>query len=219
MFTDYSRQFYKKFRKNTMLLSVCALFLLISCVKTLEIQCDFYLNTWFYIPNEVYTCTGTATHSEKYEVTKIRGKHEGGKSNANVEALINFYQPITAIPRNIAEFFPNLKGLNFDGCKISSISAEDLQPFPELISFSIYYNKIVSIDSDLFKNTPKLVYIGFDGNQLQHIGNNSIASLTMLQEANFRGNSCIDMKATSPEVLEELKLTLANNCTNGGNES
>lgn len=117
------------------------------------------------------------------------------------------------IPKGIEKFFPHLIGLRWSNGFLTTVTAEDLQPFPDLQIFYVYNNKIVSIDGDLFKNNPKLNVIYFHGNLLENIGSGLLDGLDNLVQAFFNMNSCIDMEATSPSMIEQLKLGLRILCS------
>lgn len=56
------------------------------------------------------------------------------------------------IPNGIESFFKNLKGLNWHNSNLTTISASDLKPFPQLLLIAAG-TKLVSLDGDLFQHT------------------------------------------------------------------
>jgi len=99
-------------------------------------------------------------------------------------------QPIVEqIPKGINKYFDPIFRLNFDNCGLTSISAEDLEPFPELKMFTCEGNKIQLLDSDLFKFTPQLIYVAFSSNRIKNIGRDLILPLkqmaTLIMKDNF----------------------------------
>lgn len=62
-----------------------------------------------------------------------------------------------------------------------SLTAKDLQPFANLVSFDLHDNKITSLDGDLFNFTPNSIYANFMFNQIQHIGDDLVTTLNNLE--------------------------------------
>jgi hypothetical protein len=169
---------------------------------------NFYGNTTY-----IYGCAGQLSFFGNPGILDdVEGDHEEGKTPESVEALSFFQKRIFSLPKNLAEFFPNLKAMAFTLAEFSSISSSDLKPFPDLFYFSSLYNDVVSIEGDLFKHNPKLWRLSFDYNKLESVGHNLIRDLRWLQYANFRSNPCIDSTATSPSDIHDLNLQLPIRC-------
>lgn len=116
------------------------------------------------------------------------------------------------IPRGIERFFPNLIALAWIHGNVHEITADELQPLPQLSVFSIWDNKLVSVDGDLFIHTPNIMQAYFNHNQLQHVGFGLLDDLDSLWYARFNNNSCIDLDGTTPEEIQELKVQLRIQC-------
>jgi hypothetical protein len=181
--------------------------------QALIIRCNFKLMNWIYLSHRTYTCVGTVNSHLNAEILEnVQGNHKTGKSNNDVEMLQLHNQRISSIPKEIATFFPNIKGLDFYKSDISSISSADLQSFPELKIFIIYENKIESVDGDLFKFNPKLKFINFDYNHLKSVGYDLIKDLKALEIADFTNSRCINRYASTLEELAELNSQLPTSC-------
>jgi hypothetical protein len=180
--------------------------------QSLVIQCTFQVNTnWIYL-GYAYTCFGRISSFENPGIVeRIDGIHLNGLTQEDVQVLQLQSQQITSIPRKITEFLPNVKQLHFSYSSISTVSAEDLQEFPELIFINFGNNKIVSINGDLFQHNLKLRYISFESNQLKNVGHNLIGNLTMLEQAYFNKNPCIDQYAGRGQ-FEDLNRQLPISC-------
>lgn len=112
----------------------------------------------------------------------------------------------------MSRFFPNLVVIDVANTKFQTISAEDLQPFPNLVYLNSIGNALISLDGDLFKYTRKLKYLTIYDSQLQHVGYNLLTGLDDLQEADFRSNPCSGMYATTKEGIEVLNRELPISC-------
>jgi hypothetical protein len=112
--------------------------------QSLVIQCTFLTNSnWIYL-GYAYTCLGWISSFENPTIVdRIDGNHLPGRTKEEVEVLQIQSQRMTSIPKKITEFLPNVKQLHFSGSDISTVSAEDLQEFPELIFINFGDNKIV----------------------------------------------------------------------------
>ena len=194
---------------------ILVIFSILTFSKTyaLIIDCVFDMIDWAYVENRVYSCDGrTIERGTEGNIEKISGSHMGGKTNNDVEGFNFEKQDISLIPKNTADVFPNLKCLNFFESNLLTISATDLQPFPELLVFAVMSNKIVSVDGDLFTHNLKLRYIDFDLNQLENVGHNLLGHLNQLKIADFNRNPCIKRLASTSAQIQELNILLPIHC-------
>lgn len=179
-------------------------FILIATLATIEgitIQCRFSVTNANYISGLVYYCDAFILNPHNPTVIDyVTGIHEDGKTDANVEVLSLQSRDLKFFPENLADIFPNLRSMNFINSNIASLTAENLRPFPELLTLYIWSNKLVSLDGDLFSHNLKLRRIDFDNNLLQHVGYNLLTYLTWLEVADFSNNPCIDVYARSTEI-------------------
>lgn len=101
--------------------------------------------------------------------------------------------------------------IHFRNSNLRIISAADLKPFPDLIYLSMQFRtKLSEIDGDLFKYTPKLQLVAFAGS-IHHFGYNLLENLGDLQHVGFQ-SPCLNMSASNPEEIEELKRKLTAQC-------
>jgi protein-tyrosine-phosphatase len=135
-----------------------------------------------------------------------------GKSNVDVEGLFLMSQRLNEIPKNLGQFFPNLKSIDLTKAELLTLSAFHLEPFVDLIYFRAWANNLVSIPGDLFHHNTKLQYIDFDGNRLQHVGYNLLGELRSLQTVDFNYNPCINIVATTPLTISNLNQLLPISC-------
>lgn len=176
-------------------------------------ECNFYHADW--LPVELnYSCYATIIPTGDNEfLTNVTGNHLDGRTNEDVEFLDTWYQfLLDRIPRGIATFFPNLKGIEWFTAGLKTIEAQDLEPFTNLQLLSIPNNAIISLDGDLFKHNSKLQWLSLHGNQLQRVGHNLFAGLHDLTFANFLHNPCIHIVAETSEDVKNLNDKLPVSC-------
>lgn len=152
---------------------------------------------------------GNITH-----VLGVTGNHLSEKTNVDVKAFYMFsgHSHLNRIPKEINKFFPNLIALAWTFGNLTALTAEDLEPFPELQVLYAGGNKLVSLEGDLFKHTPKLEFIYFELSWIAHVGFGLLDSLSNLKYAHFGNNRCIDAFAEHSAQIQELKIKLQNQC-------
>lgn len=189
-----------------------ALFISSVPVHGMIIQCYFNIGNLDNILIDVYYCQASIVSSENpSSVTEIRGQHLSGKSNDDVKYVYIYGSPST-IPSGIGNFFPNLQGFLWDESNLTSLKAEDLQQFPNLISLYVRNQAIESLDGDVFKFTPKLKSINLSYNKLQNVGLGLLSDLPELQQVNLRSNICVNIQADNAQQIQALKEELPTKC-------
>jgi hypothetical protein len=158
---------------------------------------------------DLYVCHATVINDDS--TLQIRGTHATGKSNADVEGLNYESQPLTEIPEELKNFYPNLKALIINHSNVSRVSAKNLQ-FPKLQLLSIYYNKLTSLDGNLFVNNPKLIFISLDGNQIKHVGHDLLTDLNNLNLVFLFNNPCVNQEAITHEAIQSINRQLPKIC-------
>lgn len=160
-----------------------------------------------------YTCrVAEIVNPEVADVTEITGDHFAGQSNVNVGAFISSDNAFIAFPKNLESFFPNLTYIILSGGRLTTVSSEDLLPWPNLSLFSARENIIETVDGNLFQNSLRLTWIELNSNLIQNVGANLLSNLSRLRIANFVNNTCIDDWAEGAEEIDELKLQLVTQC-------
>lgn len=113
---------------------IIVVFATVSLTKGVTIQCDFRDYNWGRIVGIKYSCDyatlisdGNLTH-----VIDVTGNHTSEKTNADVKSLwINSsHQHFNRIPKGLGKFFPNLIGFGWHNGNLTTLAAEDLEPFP-----------------------------------------------------------------------------------------
>lgn len=172
-------------------------FLLVAVIATsttdaVTFRCVFGFDSLTPI-ERVYTCVANVTFSGSAALENVTGVHQPELSIDDVEFLYIGYQNLPLLPEGIGLFFKNLRALLFQDTGMLSISAADLQPFPQLEVLIMWGNNLTSLDGDLFSFTPLMKYIDLRYNQIQHIGQDLVTSLNNLECLALQGNVCIDL--------------------------
>lgn len=136
-----------------------------------------------------------------------------GKSDGDVLAFDMHDDSIfSRIPRGLERFFPNLIILRWAAGNLAIMNADDLRPFPELISLSISGNRFTSLSANIFRFSLKLQRLHFQGNFLEHAGNNLLVH-SPLTFVDFRRNNCIDMLGDTPASIMAIRVRLQTHCS------
>lgn len=108
----------------------------------------------FYMQLDRYTCYVTKEKLENPNILDaIVGRHKPLKDNYNVDGLILRQSNSKIFYQGIGKFFPNLYSLAWQHGNLKSITARDLEAFPNLKNLDLSFNSLVTLDSDLFKYT------------------------------------------------------------------
>lgn len=145
-------------------------------------------------------------------VTEVSQNHAVGKSNSDVEVLYVVDQTLQFLPKNIKEFFPNLKGITIFESKLQMFRKEDIEPFQQLLFFFIGGgNEIKTIDGDLFDSNPTVQYVSFTGNPITNIAPKVFDSLINLKEIHCFQCKCHSIDKDARKI-DEIKLAFSQKC-------
>lgn len=161
-----------------------------------------------------YSCSANVLDSEDTTIiNEIDGPHLEGRSDADVEVIrVSNDRLINRIPSGFGNFFPNLLLVDWFRGNLTTIAADHLEQFPNLIMLNLEHNSLVSLDGDLFKPLKKLQWIAISNNLLQHAGHGLLDDLDDLVTAHFEVNPCINFFAGTPERMQELRTQLTIQC-------
>jgi hypothetical protein len=147
-------------------------------------------------------------------ITGVGGSHSSGKSNADVK-MITFGRSdgcpenLQKIPKGFLNHFPNLIGLYFKNCPISTLNDDELDEYPNLQYYLHIGSNLTKIPGNFFKSTLNMKYISFSFNEIKNVGANLLDHLKSLQQVWFYENFCIDKYVESsmqvPALIEELR--------------
>lgn len=132
---------------------------LFSLTYSVVFECTFKIEDLQMMPS-CYTFTATVMNASTYSVLQgIKGQHLTNKGNSDVKGLTIIEQDLSHFPKNLEKYFANLIFLYFGKTKLTTISAEDLKPFPNLIRFSSYRNPVVALNKNVFQFSRKIKYL------------------------------------------------------------
>lgn len=195
---------------------IALLFAAVPLIHGVTIQCNFLDDYWNSIGDNEYTCIAVTITSDGNltHVINITGNHESGKTDEDVKAfwIESNHKQFTRLPKGVEKIFLNMIVFAWGYGALETLTADDLEPYPNLQRLDAYDNQLTSLDGDLFKHTPQLKYLHFRGNQLRHVGSGLLDGLHSLKRAYFEKNYCINVGAETPAQIRELKLILWNRC-------
>lgn len=175
-------------------------------------DCDYVeYNLW---PNvKLYTCKvkNFAVTTDDVTVTEVSQNHWSGKSNSHVEVFYVESLIFNYLPKNIEQFFPNLKGIAILRSTFKTIRREDIAPFQQLWFFYIGANEITEVEGNLFESNPDITYLSFSSNPIVSIGFNLLEPLKKPVEIHFSAMKCLS-KFTRTGQVQEMALALAVYC-------
>lgn len=187
-------------------------FAAVSLTYGVTFQCEYGRSSW---ANSQYICVATITSDGNLtHLIDVTGNNWSGKTNVDVQAfwIQSSHQHLNRIPKGIEFFLPNLVFFAWVQGNLTSLKADDLEPFPNMQRLDVTSNKLASLDGDLFKHTLKLRDVYFNENLLEHIGFGLLDGLDSLNSVEFKQNPCIDTYAKMSAAIEQLKLKLPNQC-------
>lgn len=127
--------------------------------------------------------------------------------------VIFFNGNMPTFPRELSEFFPNLKFIFIYDCNMTTMSKDDLKGFNKLEKLMINHNKIKFLPGNLFDYTPDILEISFVDNKITKVGPEIFDNLKNLEEADFGRNSRINYRYQKGRTsLEKLKRIIRSNC-------
>lgn len=198
--------------KVSILLTCC----LASFANGVIYSCSFVPKTWANV-GSLYGCTlSTITNGSVTDLEEVKGTLAVGKTLEDVEGLTLLRKAVDRWPESLESFLPNLKAIQIYSSQITSISAENLKPFPNLEYLNLATNLLKTLPADLFSFTPNLKAIYFQSNKLESVGQGILDDLDGFVEADFQANPCISLSGNSPTAIENLKQELLAKCLSDG---
>lgn len=137
-----------------------------------------------------------------------------GQMKKNVTHIIFYRAMLPKFPRELGEFFPNLRYIDIFGCFMTKVCKEDLKHIPNLEKLKLESNNITHLPGDLFDYTPNIIVISFFNNCIQTIGPQIFDNCNKLIEVDLSGNSNINYRYSNETntSLEELKKIIRRDC-------
>lgn len=94
-----------------------------------EFDCDFNFREMVSL-GRIYGCSPTVTLTESIVLENVTGVHEPDLTHDDVELLLIENQNVPLVPLGIVNFFLNLRAIVYNNSNTTSLSAQDLEPFP-----------------------------------------------------------------------------------------
>ena len=162
----------------------------------MEVECNFKRVNWCSGQRkiEVYTGSVTSIKNPGTSVSILKGVHEEGKTNPDVEGLSFIGKKVEQFPRGIRSFLPFLTRLHIADCGLKEISRRDLLGLENLKILILNQNKLKALPDNLFKSMPDLEQIAFSNNEITRMSSKLFEPLNKekLNFANFKNNPSID---------------------------
>ncbi|KAG5668966.1 hypothetical protein PVAND_016871 [Polypedilum vanderplanki] len=187
---------------------------LINLVNSFTINCDFHISTKYFAPTEVYECRVTnylVINSPNQKVEAIVGNHFINMTNNDVTGIRIKEKSLKFMPKNLDQFFPNLKVIFISRSGLCEIHESDLRAFKSLVNLDLSYNDIKVIERNLFKYNEKLEVLVLKNNPLQHVHLNVFDHLRNLKY--FAVNGCWNGQVSNNKTaVKSIVHNLRENC-------
>ena len=180
-----------------------------------SLDCLFYTNSFGEYFCEVQNLE---VLDEKTAIIQVRGQHEPGKSNPDVQVLTfegKNKNNMLYLPTNFVVFFYNMEKLVIWDVNLNYVRRQDFYGLWNLRKVTIIYNHINEIPGDLFANFNKLENLQMNNNEIKKIGRGFFNFLPMLKEANLKDNICIDKSIPYDASLAEMNTEIQQQCSRG----
>lgn len=150
--------------------------------------------TFLYGSKYCYTISNYKIKSKSVEIKAIKGAHETGKTNCDVDRVQTFDCELDYLPRAFGRFFNGLTCLAISSCGLEMISRMDLDGMDNLEILRAANNNLKSLPSNLFFNKHKMKEINFSGNKLEFLRSELLRPIMHngLKMVNLRSNVKID---------------------------
>lgn len=127
-------------------------------------------------------------------IESIGGRHQRGKTNADVRGIIFDHLTVNFVPRGLAAIFPNMTDLVIHSCDLKSICRDDLKEYKNLELLWLGCNKLTTLPDDLFLDTPNLKHISFKYNKIEAMSSKLFQTIVNneLEVVEFESNVKID---------------------------
>lgn len=181
----------------------------------IKIDCFFDNELLFDELKVSYSCTvkELLTTATDRNVSEISGAHIPNHANSDITQLYIIKQNMEYFPRGFTNFFEKIVAIHAGTNRLKYLEKSDLKEFANIRYLYLYSNLLEVLSSDLFQNNEALEYISFYNNRLKHIGSKVLLPLKKLRTAYFNKNICIDKQAASEQGISELRLEIAQQCS------
>lgn len=185
-------------------------------LRALQIECHFDQELLFDELKVSYTCTvkNLTTNSTMRNISRIFGnEHHPKMTNDDITQLHIIHQKMEYFPVGFTTYFKNLVAIHAGMNKLKYLEKNDLREFVNVRYLYLYSNILEVLQSDVFEYALALEYVSFYNNRLVHIGSKILLPLKKLKNAYFNKNICIDKQAATEQGMSELRLEIAQQCS------
>lgn len=182
--------------------------MLFSLAASSELLCDLKPEHWWFMNKNVVACV----IKKDVVVTANSTMKSFPNSDLYAQALkMTSNKDFKYLPINLAGWSPNLKGITFFDCAISSIG-DHFKGLQELIELHLSSNHIESITSDAFIDNVKLEWLNLGSNKLTSVSSEQFKSLSNLRVLDIKENQIEALKSPVFDGLTNLQeLNLSHN--------
>lgn len=184
--------------------------LLLCTSAALRINCDYYS-----VGSIINECRINAlkVNNRSDEVTIVSGTLPGILNYEAIKILrINSSPNLYFLPNGLEKFFSKIDTLEVSETGLTTLTATDLEKFPELTKLVYRENQIKVLDSKVFVRNQKIEEIDLSGNKLTRVSGDFFKFLPNLKQADLSDNVCINATAETPLEILKLKFQLSENC-------
>ena len=132
-------------------------------LNSIELECVFTTL------GGLYTCKAEklVIENQNVEIKAIRGDHEQGKNNSNVEQFQITAQDTEFLPACISNFFENLKVIKVTESDLNFVNQSDLSRLKKLTSLDLDHNSISMIPENTFDEIYLLETLTLKNNKIR----------------------------------------------------
>lgn len=183
-----------------------------SCHALIEINCNFKLNDNEIEVTENYTCIVRDLNLENHSanITNIIGDHLEEFTNENVTIFNIINQTVRSLPRNLADFFPNLEEITIEKSKLQWLKRKDFKGLESLRKLVVRYNNIV-LRHDTFQPIPQLEYLDLSYNKIKFLRTEVFAGLSQLKFLDVSHNRLYRLNSDVLPANNEIEEIFFNN--------
>jgi hypothetical protein len=191
---------------------IATLAVLVGGSESLVLECEF--------EDDPYGClvqnSELITSKDIQTIFEVRGQHESGKNNNDVNFFYSHNKKVKFFPRGLTKFFRNIEKVQIYHGKLQEITKEDLKQFGDkLQELWLGYNKIRVIEGDLFEFNPNLEEIDLSDNYIVHIESgafNGLEKLLIWLESNPCTTGRDDYTESDRQQVLEIISEVENSC-------
>ena len=184
--------------------------LLISQVIATVVDCNFQWKSSVWGPQFACVATNFRTSLDDRIVMNVTG-FKPQKMN-QVKEFFALKQSCPYLPLNLGSSFKNLEIFYIMNSNVKHLLNGDLDGLNFLKVFDVSHNPIEQLGQDFFKGTPSIQIVSFYDCHLKIIDSLALCHFVNLREAHFQHNVCIDYHAYDLDMIEDLKVEIADKC-------